>query len=202
MNLNESDTEIALIVEELERLAVEVEERRAKERVERVQKGEVVFVRPSKVREVVYEYFSLHNHFEAKKFMKKLSTNSKKLEFYVNSIVTRVCEFFKQYNLYRKPVSRELIERVVDYYANVVITNRRVYVITKNSSKRKHKVRAPTLQTQLVAKREGEELLEEPIPQLGLYPAYLIVLGKAPRGLGPKAATQGREKALGAKALE
>ena len=152
MNFNEIESQIATVIEELEKLAVEVEERRAKERVELATGSEVVFVRPAKVREVVYQYFELHNHFEAKEFMKKLSTNSRKLEFYVNSIVAKVCEFFKSYNYYRKPVPRELVERVVDYYANVVIANRRIYVITKNYSKRK-KVRTPQgskfVQTQL-----------------------------------------------------
>jgi hypothetical protein len=173
MNLNEieSHVEIATLIEELERTFVEAEERRAKERIER---GEVVFVRPAKIREVVYEYFSLHNHFEARGFTKKLSTNTRKLDFYVNSIVSRVCEFFKSYNYYRKPLPKELIERVVDYYVNVVIANRRVYVITKNSSKRKHKVRAP----------QGSKFVQTKL-----------------RGSSPKAATQGREKALGAKAL-
>jgi len=171
MNLNESDTEIALIVEELERTFVEAEERRTREVKEQVLRGETVFVRPAKIREVVYEHFSLHNHFEARGFAKKLSTNTRKLDFYVNSIVARVCEFFRQYGLYRKPVPRELIERVVDYYFEVTKTSRRVHVVTKTSSK-KHRVKAP----------QG----------LGIQ----IKL----RGSSPKAVSQGRE-ALATKAL-
>jgi hypothetical protein len=135
MNFNEIER-IATLIEELEKAFVEVEERRARERVERATKSEVVYVRPAKVREVVYEYFSLHNHFEAKKFMKKLSTNSRKLDFYVNSVVEKVCEFFKQYGYYRKPLPKELIERVIDYYFEAVRTSRRVQFMTKTFFRR------------------------------------------------------------------
>jgi len=148
----ESNTEIALIVEELEALASRVEELKTEELKERALRGEVVFVRPAKIRALVYERFELYNHFEARKFTRKFATNAKKLEYYVASIVNKVCEYFKQYNLYRRPVPKEFVERVVDYYANVVIANRRIYVITKNYSKRK-KVRTPQgskfVQTQL-----------------------------------------------------
>ena len=183
MNFNEIErhVEIATLIEELERTFVDVEERRAEERAT---KSEVVFVRPSKVREVVYEHFSLYNHFESKKFMKKLSTNSRKLEFYVNSIVAKVCEFFKQYNLYRKPLPKELIERVVDYYANVVIANRRVYIITKNYSKRKRKIKTPTLQTQLPSRPSAREGLGHEVQ------------GREVEGLGQTEAREGEATRL------
>jgi len=144
MNLNEieSHVEIATLIEELEKLAVETEEQRTREVKERALRGEHIFVRPAKIREVVYEYFSLHDHFEARKFMKELSTNSRKLDFYVDRIVLKVCEFFKAYGYYRKPLPKEVIERVVDYYFKAIKTSRRVYVITKTNSKKK-RVKAP-----------------------------------------------------------
>jgi hypothetical protein len=175
MNLNEieSHVEIAVLVEELERVAVEVEERRTEELKERALRGEV-FVRPTKVREVVYQYFELHNHFEARKFVRSFASTTKKLDFYVNAIATKVCEFFKQYNLYRKPVPRELIERVVDYYFEAIKASRRVQVMTKTFSKRKREVRAP----------QGSRFVQK---KLGAQ--------------GPKAVSQGRE-ALATKALD
>ena len=158
MNFNEIESQVAILIEELEGLATEVGERRAREVQERVLRGEAVFVRPAKIRALVYERFELYNHFEARKFTRKFATNAKKLEYYVTSIVNKVCEFFKQYGYHRKPLPKELIERVVDYYANVVIANRRIYVITKRRKVRAPKAVRPSAREGLGHEVQGREV--------------------------------------------
>jgi hypothetical protein len=153
MNFKEHNSEIAILTEELEALATRIEELRAKERKERALKGEIVFVRPAKIRALIYERFQLYNHFEAKAFAKGFASTTKKLDNYVNAVALRVCECFKRYGCHRKPLPKEIVERVVDYYIEALKTSRRVYVITKEFAKRKRKIKTPTLQTQLPSSR-------------------------------------------------
>jgi hypothetical protein len=172
----ESHTEVAVLIDELERLATEVEERKSKETKELVLRGEVVFIRPAKVRALIYEKFKLYNHFEARKFVKEFATNTRKLDYYVDMITIKVCEFFKQYGYYRKPIPKEFLERVIDYYFKATKASRIVYVTTKTISKKKREIRAPTLRA---TEDESEEPPKRPTPRptVSLVIQFVIGLG-------------------------
>jgi len=136
--------EIAKTIELLEATFSEVEERRARERLSKAQSEAFVFVRPAKVRDLVYQRLELYKDHEARRFAKSFSTKADKVDRYVDSVVDKVIEFFRAYDLYRKPVPRFVVELLIDHYFEVAKAYRRTYVATKSFSKKK-RVRKATL---------------------------------------------------------
>jgi len=154
--------EIAKTIEILEETFREVEERRARERIDKALQGEAfVFVRRSKIREFVYLHYRLYDHFDAKRFTKEFATKTNRIDYFVDSIVEEVVSFFKKYDLYRKPVPSSIIEMVVEHYFNVVKARRRIYVITKNASKSKRSQKVLKAHESLGLKAQGREALSQ-----------------------------------------
>ena len=168
--------EIAKLVEVLEATFREVEERRAKERLASLQ-SEVVFVRPVKIRDLVYQRLELYKDHEARRFAKSFSTKADKVDRYVDSIAFMVCKFFKEFDLYRKPVPRSLVELLIEHYLEVVRTYRRIHTVTKTFSKKR------------VRKASLDLTVDQVVQLLRLERLQLFRLGR--ESLGLKA--QGRE---------